>query len=176
MKNFANISAAIFIVLIIIATALSMLGIWELLSDEIFSKSIQTIALISVVAVILMVADHVSGMRAVDTETTLTVSEATYLQVFIGIKKATFVILTLSVVFFAFMGILSIWDVITKGEIMEKSLGSIGVVAFSSILIMIACMEREGRSVKGSMSLGKLILLGISSLVVLQMLLTFVFF
>jgi hypothetical protein len=42
----------------------------------------------------------------------------------------------------ALLGVLSIWEVMSS-EVLTKSLSSIGVIAFSSFVIVMICLEKE---------------------------------
>lgn len=63
---------------------------------------------------------------------------------FTAIRKSAIVVLTISVGAFAFLGILSIWEVLDKEDV-YKALTSIGIIAFACFLIVMVALEREGK-------------------------------
>ncbi|MEA2112956.1 MAG: hypothetical protein U9P50_03235 [Patescibacteria group bacterium] len=60
------------------------------------------------------------------------------------IKKIAVVILVISVTLMTFLAILSIWDVLDK-DVFWKSISTIGVVAFGSLIIVVAVKALEDR-------------------------------
>ncbi len=56
----------------------------------------------------------------------------------------TLTILVVSTSVLAVFGVLAIWDVITDKDILYKSLSSVGIIAFSSLIIVMTSLEREG--------------------------------
>lgn len=65
-------------------------------------------------------------------------------QFFVGIKRVTVVVLIIAVVLLTLLAILAIWDVLDK-DVMSKSLGTMGMIALSSLLVVIAAMSQEDK-------------------------------
>jgi len=61
---------------------------------------------------------------------------------FDSIRKISLVILTLSVVFLTFLAILGVWEVVS-GDVLEKSLATMGLLIFSSLLVFFVSLERD---------------------------------
>lgn len=82
--------------------------------------------------------------------------------IFAQIRKITVIVLILSVVALTFLAILSIWEVLDK-ETLTKSIASMVMIAISSLLVIVAAMERENHRLlfgkKNSFSAGRVILL-----------------
>lgn len=82
---------------------------------------------------------------------------------FTAIRKAAIAILVISIGALAFLGILSIWEVLEQQDV-YKSLTSMGIISFASFLVILVAMEREGklwqyatREVGSSFSVGRVI-------------------
>ena len=58
------------------------------------------------------------------------------------IKKIAVSILITSVVLLTFLAILSIWDVLQK-DVLGKSLATLGVIAFASLIVLLAAKYIE---------------------------------
>ncbi len=58
-------------------------------------------------------------------------------------RNITLVTLIVSATLLAFFGVLSIWDVITDKDVLHKILSSLAIVAFSSYIVVLVCLERE---------------------------------
>jgi len=164
MKKIQDSAGYGFIVCVAVLTVVSILGVWKVFDADVITKSFQTIGLLAGVAVIIMIAgrfvdSHKSAQVASGMPMAPGITPQTHdVTLFTTIRHSTITVLITSVVFLAFFGILAIWEVIS-GEIINKSLSSIGIVAFSSFIIIITCMDREdhpllrqnGKPVSGGM-------------------------
>lgn len=147
MRKIQDSAAYAFIVSVAVLTVVSVLGVWKVFDTDVISKSFQTIGLLAAVAVIVMIAGRFVGGH---NESVSTAGEAAMpmapqvhdASVFTMLRHGTIAVLIISVVFLAFLGILAIWEVVS-GEIINKSLSSIGIVVFSSFVIVLTCMDRE---------------------------------
>ncbi len=80
----------------------------------------------------------------------------------------TLVVLIVSVSLLALVGVLSIWEVL-EGDTVYKSLVTMGIFAFASLVIVVTCLDRENHKLlhhdiggkKSGMGLGGIIVLTI---------------
>jgi len=161
MKKLQNSAAGFFIVSVIILSAISILGIWEIFNGDVITKSFQTLGLLATVSIIIMIAGRfVDGGKvpAVDANGLPVPEEMN--PVFDRIRYATVGVLIVSVALLALLGVMSIWEVIA-GPVLSKSLSSIGVVAFSSFLIIMTCLERVKHPLMHKKLSGGMVILGI---------------
>ncbi len=149
MKKIADIAAYLFILAVVILGVVSILGVWDFFSNDVIYKSFQSIGLLALVAVIILVADHFIDHRAAPASATglpegsqapVIASESS--AIFKGVRMFTLYILIASIVLLALAGIMAIWEVLS-GEVLHKSLASIAIAAFSSLVIVVTCLERE---------------------------------
>ena len=140
MQKIANVAAHLFIISIIILSTISILGVWDFFSNDVISKSFQSIGLLGFVAFIILVADHFLDQR---TESPMVSGSAIF---FKALRALTLRILILAVTFLALFGIMAIWEIFS-GEIFRKSLASIAIMTFSSLVIVITCLERENNPI-----------------------------
>ena len=144
MKKVQNGAAFVFIISAVILTIISICGVWKIFDVDVITKSIQTFGLLSVVAVIVIIAG-----RFIDSHEQLAVSNNGVVEslpfsnpIFTSIRQVTLAVLIASISVLALLGVLAIWKVLS-GEILNKSFSSITIVTFSSIAIVITCLERE---------------------------------
>src|SRR3989339_1453528 len=160
MKKIQNGAAFVFILSVVILATISICGVWKIFSDDVITKSIQTFGLLSVVAVIVIIAG-----RFIDSREQLTVSNTGAVEslpfsnpVFTSIRQITLGVLIISISLLALFGVLAIWDVLS-GEVLNKSLSSIAIIAFASVVIVITCLEREKHKLMQQKMSGGVILL-----------------
>ncbi|MEI8174699.1 MAG: hypothetical protein WCG28_01990 [bacterium] len=166
MKKIQNGAAFVFIASVVILTVISICGVWKVFDVDVITKSIQTFGLLSVVAVIVMIAG-----KFVDSRDQLTVSSTGAVEdvpfsnlAFTTIRKITLAVLIASVSILALLGVLAIWDVLS-GEVLNKSISSIIVVAFATLIVIMTCLQREQLFKNNKTSLGKVILYIILALI-----------
>ncbi len=160
MKKVQNGAAFIFIVSAVILAIISICGVWKIFNDDVITKSIQTFGLLSIVAVIVIITG-----RFIDSREQLAVSNTGAVDslpfsnpAFTTIRQITLAVLIASVSILALLGVLAIWKVLS-GEILNKSLSSIAIIAFTSIAIVITCLEREKHKLMHQKMSGGIILL-----------------
>ena len=160
MKKIQNGAAYVFILSVVILATISICGVWKIFDADVITKSIQTFGLLSIVAVIVIIAG-----RFIDSREQLSVSSNGVAEslpfsnpVFTSIRKITLALLITSVSLLALFGVLAIWDILS-GEILNKSLSSIAIIAFASIVIVITCLEREKHKLMQQKMSGGVILL-----------------
>lgn len=145
MKKVADISAYIFIAAVALLSVVSILGVWDFFDGDVIIKSFQSAGLLAVVAVIIIVAEHFIEKKeaplAVNAQG-VAVPSSDELIIFKSIRIMTVTVLIAGATLLALFGVLSIWEVLSK-EVFGKSVASIAIVAFSSLVILVTCFERE---------------------------------
>lgn len=142
MKTIQNIASGIFIGAVSVLSLISILGVWDIFNKDVISKSFATLGILAVVAVVVMVAGRfVGGGEAADP--TVPIVPTAPNPTFRIVRIATLGALIVSAVLLAFLGVCSVWDIITDKAILYKSLSSLTIIAFSSFVIVLTCLERE---------------------------------
>lgn len=131
-----NIAAGLFIACVVILTVVSIMGVWKIFSSDVITKSFETLGLLAFVAVVVIVASKFVGDPSVAAEP---IPRPGYR----AMRNITLATLIGSSSMLALLGVLSIWDVITDKNILNKSLSSLAIIAFSSFIIVLVCLERE---------------------------------
>ena len=129
-----NTAAGVFIACICILTIVAIMGVWRIFSGEVIMKSFETLGLLAFVAMVVIVASKFVG----DPNTVAMPSPG-----FRAIRNSTLATLIVSASLLALFGVLSIWDVITDKDVLTKSLSSLAIIAFSSLIIVMVALERE---------------------------------
>jgi len=132
-----NIASGLFIFCVFVLTVVSILGVWDIFSSDVITKSFETLGLLAFVSVVVIVASRFVGDPVAAAEAPMPNPG------FRATRNVTLTTLIVSSVLLAFLGVLAIWDVITSTDILHKSLSSLGIVAFSSFIVVIICLERE---------------------------------
>jgi prepilin signal peptidase PulO-like enzyme (type II secretory pathway) len=73
------------------------------------------------------------------------------------IRRVTVVSFIVSTVVLTFLSILSIWEIAPRA-VLGKSLGSLGVLVLSTIIIVLATLDRDGILVNKRLTLRQIIL------------------
>lgn len=136
VKAVQDIAAGLFIACVALLTAVSVLGVWELFDGDVIEKSFATLGLLALVAMIVIGAGKFVGDPSV-------VLEPVPRPGYRATRNITLTSLIVSSSLLALLGVLSIWDVITDTKIIHKSLTTLGIIAFSSLIIVMVCLERE---------------------------------
>ncbi|MDD5165177.1 MAG: hypothetical protein PHG25_01385 [Candidatus Pacebacteria bacterium] len=139
MKNIQNITAFIFIGAIIILTGISVLGVWNVFGGDVILKSTQTLGLLAIVSIIIIVAGKFLNHQQ---EGVIPVPQAPDPS-FRSIRQIILTVLIISLSILAILGVLTIWDAFSDHSVLYKSLGSVAILAFSSFLIVLTCLDRE---------------------------------
>ena len=159
MKTIQNTVSFVFIGTVVVLAGVSILGVWKIFDADVIGKSFLTLGLLSVIAVLVMIAGRfVDNDNGTDSAVPVLPNPA-----FGSIRRMMLGVLIASASILALLGVLAIWEVIKQGEVLWKSLGSIGIIAFASLLVVMTCREREhslsGDKHKKNISLGTLIVL-----------------
>lgn len=137
-----DFASALFIVCVVILTAISILGVWDVFSGDVIMKSFETLGLLAFVSIIVIAASSHTGDQSTAIEPQLPNP------IYHSIRNITMTVLIISSSFLALLGVLAIWDVITDTSTVSKSLSSLGILAFSSFIIVMVCTAREQTSKK----------------------------
>lgn len=138
MKSIHNVASAFFIGAVAVLSVISVLGVWEIFGSDVILKSFQTLGLLAFIAVVIIIAG-----RFLEQKNTEQMVPFTPNPIFKSIRQVTLGVLIVSASLLALLGILAIWDVITDKEVLFRALSSLGILAFSSFVIVITCLERE---------------------------------
>lgn len=162
-KKLADGAAFALIQFILILTAVSLLAIWEYLGKDILQKSFYSVAFISIFAIVIIVAEKflahdapVAPTAQIPPTDPAAITVQTGIQessVFTAIRRMSVIILIISATVLAFVGLLAIWDIFPK-ELTYKSTSSLAVLAFSSFLNVMICLQREKKNIPIVGSLG----------------------
>lgn len=130
-----DFAAGFFIVAVGVLSVISILGIWKIFGQSVIGKSFSTIGLLAVISIIVIIAG-----RYMDKEKGSLTSSAA--PVFRSIRHITLGTLIVSAAGLALLGVLAIWEVM-GGDVLYRSLSSLGVIAFCSLIAVMVCLERE---------------------------------
>lgn len=140
MKKIQDISALFFIVSVVVLSVVASLGIWDFLSRDVLSKTFETIGILAIATLIISVASSMADNK-VGMANTSQINIPNPL--FSAIRHSTIAVLIVLVVFLTLFGVMAIWDMI-GGQVVDKSLSTMGLLTFSAVVINITCMQREG--------------------------------
>lgn len=127
----------VFIGSVFLLTIVSVLGIWEVFHGNVMEKSLETMGLLAIVSLVVLVAARYVGSP--EEQSAVPVPRPAYR----ATRNITLATLIVSAALLAFVGVLSIWDVITDREVLEKSVASLALIAFSSFVIVLTCLHKE---------------------------------
>lgn len=139
MKKIQDWASGVFIFIAGLLSAVSLLGIWSVFDKDVIVKSFETFGVLAVIAIVILVAS-----RFIENKTEHVEEVVIPNPIFQSIRKTTVGFLIAMVSFLAFLGVMSIWEVIQDKEILGKSLASVALLAFSSFIVVVVCLEREG--------------------------------
>ncbi|MFA6502871.1 MAG: hypothetical protein WCT45_01265 [Candidatus Paceibacterota bacterium] len=132
-----NSAAGIFIACVVVLTAISILGVWDIFSGDVITKSFETLGLLAFAAVVVIVASRYVGDPSAAT------APVAPQPAFRAIRNITLATLIGSSALLALLGVLAIWDLVSDSSIINRSISSLGIIAFSSLIIVTICFERE---------------------------------
>lgn len=164
MKKIQDAAAVIFILSIFVLTVVSVLGVWQFFDRDVIVKSFATLGILALVSVVI-----IGASKFLDSAPA---SVYTPDPGFKLLRHVSLGILIFSASVLALVGILAIWEVIAQSEVLFKSLSSLGIVAFSTFIVVAVCMERERHPMLaqrgGGFSVGSIIVLLLFGWVVLN--------
>ena len=139
MQKIQDWASGVFIFVAGLLAMVSLLGIWSVFDKDVIIKSFETFGVLAVIAIVILVASRFIENKSAQTEEVKVVNP-----IFQSIRKITVGFLIAAVSFLAFLGVMSIWEVIQDKEILNKSLASVALLAFSAFVVVMVCLEREG--------------------------------
>lgn len=139
MKKIQDGAGFFFIFAVVVLTAISVFGVWDVFAKDVISKSFQTLGLLAGVAVAVVFAARFLGGKSHEVDPNLPVVPNPAFHV---IRKITLGVFIFAVAVLAFIGILSIWDMVDR-TVLSRAISSIGIIAFSSFLVVFTCIDRE---------------------------------
>lgn len=149
MKNFANVSSLVFIIGVLLFSFVAILGVWDFMQDDVVVKSLSTIGVLGFVGLIVIVASSYFDKSEDNHEhlveegqTSLAATNDTAPSIFRSIRQSTLGVMIVSLVFLSFLGIMAIWEIF-DGEVVMRSMSSIAIILFASIIIVGVCMAHE---------------------------------
>jgi len=149
MKTIQNAAASTFISSVAVLSIIAILGVWDIFGKDIINKSFQTLGLLTLVAIIVMIAGRfLEGRQAIEG-----VASDLPSPIYKDIRRITLTILIVCVSLLALLGVLAIWEIIQDKDVLYKSLGSLGILAFGAFIIVMVCLYREGKFNKQNKSL-----------------------
>lgn len=140
MGKIQDLFVGIFIVVIVLLTWMSVLGVWEIVDKDVIAKSLQTLGLIAFVSIIVMVAAKYMGAGHVSVPTDVPQLPN---PAFRTIRVGTLAVLIAAAGTLALIGILVIWDVIAESQVLWKSISSLLILCFGAFIIVVACLQKE---------------------------------
>jgi hypothetical protein len=138
MKQIQDAAAFFFLGAIAVLATISIFGVWELFSSDVIRKSFMTLGLLAFVSVVVMIAGRFIEHKPVS-EAPLPLPHPA----FKSIRRLTLGVLIAAVSVLALLGVLAIWEVVADMNILYKSLGSVGILAFCAFIMTMTCLERE---------------------------------
>ena len=139
MQSIQNITALSFLVVLAVLAGVSILGIWDMLGEDVVQKSFFTLCLIGVVSgVVLVAAKYFHHPESGENEKVVAPDP-----MFRHIRVFTVAALIVSSALLALLGVFAIWEVMDM-DVLFRSLASLGVIAFSAMVSIVICMDREG--------------------------------
>lgn len=151
-----ELASLLFMLCVLILSLISILGIWDLVPDDLVEKSMATIALITFTSLIVAFAATLSRHGE---KTGVENVPAPINPTFPIIRKMSTTLLITAVILLTLIGVLSIWELFPE-EILFQSLSTIAVLAFAFFIIMISCLMNEKKTLNhdGKWSIGKIII------------------
>ena len=169
MKKLQDGAAFVFIICVVVLTVVSVLGIWKIFDADVIGKSLKTIGLLASVAAVVIVVGKFMDSRETQNSSLANI-EPSVNPAFISIRSGTVVVLVVSVVLIAFLGVLSIWEILS-GDVLNKSLSSMAVLGFAFLVIIMTCLVCEGYKFRNKkISSWSIVLMVIVAWIVLRLL------
>ena len=139
-KTILDSAAYIFILAVIVLTLIMVAGIWDFLDRDVIDKSAQTLGVLGFISLMILLVGHFSGKGNKENQ-----QEIIHVPdpLFQSIRKTTVVVFIFLVSILAFFSVLAIWELVSDKDILYKSLSSVGVFTFSSVLIILTSLSRE---------------------------------
>lgn len=137
MNKITNYISVAFVAVVALMATVSLLGIWEVLVDDVVEKSVLTVGFLVFVNMVIML-----GYRFLSPEQKVEETDATWQPLFTNIRTIALRVMIGSAGLLGLVGILGIWEVLDS-EIFWRSFSSIAVLAISATVVTAVCLERE---------------------------------
>lgn len=143
-----NVSSVFFIGSTFFLAIIAIISVWAELSGNIFAKSALSIGLLFVVSLAVIIASrYMYSDEELRASGDPSVFEESSLAIFAALRKSTVVILIVSSTILGLIGVLAIWDFIENNEVIGKTLATLGIIIFSSLVIILVCIIRARKDV-----------------------------
>ncbi len=161
-KKIGDIVTLFFILCVGFLAFISVLSIWKIIDGDVMFKSLATVGIVAFASIIVMFAS-----KSMSTNTVQNEDQNSLVPIFTGVRYVTSGLLIICITLLAIIGVMAIWEVIKDKEVLNRVIGSMLVLAISSLIIIVACADRESKSIFGNhvegepiqISVGKIILL-----------------
>ena len=150
-QPFQDAAAGFFIAAMAVLSIVSILGVWRVFGSDVIGKSFSTIGLLAIISIVVIVAG-----RYVDKDAENAVSAGA--PAFRSIRQVTLGVLIASAAGLALLGVLAIWEVVSDKDVVFRALSSLGILAFSALISVMVCLERENNHM-ARQSAGPLVIL-----------------
>ena len=137
MSKLQDWAALIFIGATAVLSCVSILGVWEVFTQDSIVKSFETFGLLAFACNLIKGVGAFIEARSPDGQPTPVNN------LFKDIRKITVIILTAGVTILAFFGVLAIWEVLASTDIFSKVVTSLIILAFSGFIVLLTCFSRE---------------------------------
>jgi hypothetical protein len=155
MRTIQNFAAGVFMLCVAVLSVVSVLGVWQFFAGDVIVKSFETLGVLAIIAIVVVFAARFIG------ESNTPVVAPTDAVEFRVVRNITLAVLIVSAVALALVGVLAIWNVIGHSDVVYKSLSSVAILAFASLIIVMICLNREQnelwRARKGQLTGGSVI-------------------
>ncbi len=161
-KKIVDFIALFFILCVGFLAVISILSIWKVIDGDVVFKSLATVGIVAFASIVSLIASRYMGdSSSVET------NDNSLVPLFGAIRYLTSGILIVCITLLTIIGVMAIWDMITDKDTLAKVVGSMIVLAISSMIMVVSCADREGKTVFGKqseghnnqVSLGRIILL-----------------
>src|SRR3989344_864146 len=150
MKFLQDLTSLLFILVVEVLALVSVLGIWEIFTDDTIEKSLMTLGLLAFVSAIVMIAARFIENRSHDAAAAPDVPNP----IFKSIRQVTLIVLIVLASLLALVGVLAIWEIIPDREVLFKTMGSLAIFAFAAFVIVLTCLMREKTGALGNRGTG----------------------
>lgn len=142
MNKIINYASVGFIATVIVMTIVSLLEVWEILVEDVITKSLSTVGFLAFVCVVVVLGYRFLHPDHKQEENTAN----TWRPVFQTLRTMSLSTMIATAVLMGLLGILGIWEVLQE-DFFWRSLSSIAIVALTASVITVVCLEREGKGV-----------------------------
>lgn len=134
MHKFIDLIAGLFIGIVVAFAGVAILAIWDILSEDVIYKSMMSVGILGAVLFLVMVASNFLDKN----------EQATVLQnhTFAAVRRQASITLSLSVIFFAIVALMGVWEVV-ESRYLSDVYATLSVVAGASIVILVVALKRE---------------------------------